>query len=345
MNYQKEFLLELYRKMKLIRSFEESVKRDHLTHEIQGPAHLYIGEEAIASGVCAALKKEDQIESTHRGHGHCIAKGADVNRMMAEIYGREAGLCHGRGGSMHIADFSVGMLGANGVVGGGYNLAVGAALANSRILGNDKVSVVFYGDGAANRGTFHEAMNAASAWKLPVIFVNEANGWASTTPTRSMCNVDKLSERAKGYGVPGVTVNGQDVIAVYEAAKKAADRARNGEGPTLIEAKTYRIEGHYIGDPELYRKKSETQRIFEATDPIKAFGEVLTGKITVNASSAYGSERAEALRSLLSDLNITDNELSAIDAECIETIKNARKFARSAAYPESDTYMKYVYAD
>ena len=345
MNYQKEFLLELYRKMKLIRSFEESVKRDHLTHEIQGPAHLYIGEEAIASGVCAALKKEDQIESTHRGHGHCIAKGADVNRMMAEIYGREAGLCHGRGGSMHIADFSVGMLGANGVVGGGYNLAVGAALANSRILGNDKVSVVFYGDGAANRGTFHEAMNAASAWKLPVIFVNEANGWASTTPTRSMCNVDKLSERAKGYGVPGITVNGQDVIAVYEAAKKAADRARNGDGPTIIEAKTYRIEGHYIGDPELYREKSETQRIFEATDPIKAFGEVLTGKITVNALSAYGSERAEALRSLLSDLNITDNELSAIDTECTETIKKAREFARSASYPESDTYMKYVYAD
>ena len=162
----KEKAAALYRTMKLIRCFEESVKRDYLNKELPGFVHLYIGEEAIATGVCAALRQDDLIESTHRGHGHCIAKGADIDRMMAEIYGKETGLCHGRGGSMHIADFSVGMLGANGVVGGGYNLAVGAALANRRIFHNDKVSVVFFGDGAANRGTFHEALNAASAWKL-----------------------------------------------------------------------------------------------------------------------------------------------------------------------------------
>ena len=185
----KEKAAELYRTMKLIRCFEESVKRDYLNKELPGFVHLYIGEEAIATGVCAALRKDDLIESTHRGHGHCIAKGADIDRMMAEIYGKETGLCHGRGGSMHIADFSVGMLGANGVVGGGYNLAVGAALANHTIFHNDKVSVVFFGDGAANRGTFHEALNVASAWKLPVVFVNEMNHWASTTPYRTTCNL------------------------------------------------------------------------------------------------------------------------------------------------------------
>lgn len=262
----KEKAAALYRTMKLIRCFEESVKRDYLNKELPGFVHLYIGEEAIAAGVCAALRQDDLIESTHRGHGHCIAKGADIDRMMAEIYGKETGLCHGRGGSMHIADFSVGMLGANGVVGGGYNLAVGAALANRRIFHNDKVSVVFFGDGAANRGTFHEALNAASAWKLPVVFVNEMNHWASTTPYRTTCNLEYISQRAAGYQIPGVTVDGQDVLAVYAAAQEAVDRARRGEGPTLLEARTYRIEGHFVGDPEVYRDHDETMRIFRETD-------------------------------------------------------------------------------
>lgn len=345
MKYSKEFVLELYRKMKLIRCFEECVKRDHLAHEIKGPAHLYIGEEAIATGICAALRKDDQIESTHRGHGHCIAKGADIKGMMAEIYGKEAGLCSGRGGSMHIADFSVGMLGANGVVGGGFNLAVGAALANSRILLNDKVSVVFYGDGAANRGTFHEAINVASAWKLPVVFVNEANGWASTTPTNSMCNVDNLSERAKGYGIPGVTVNGQDVFEVYDASKEAVDRARRGEGPTIIEAKTYRIEGHYIGDPELYRDPADSVRILNETDPIKVLEVILTEDDTVYAEACCGQSRVTKLKRSLSVLGVTKEELSEIDEECIKAVREAREFAHETAYPESDTFMKYVYAD
>ena len=247
--YTKEFAEQLYETMSMIRKFEECVKHDFLAGEIPGFAHSYIGEEAIATGICAALRKDDVIASTHRGHGHCVAKGADVNRMMAEIFGKKTGLCQGRGGSMHIADFGIGMLGANGVVGGGYNLATGAALAFKNVLKTDQVAVVFFGDGASNRGTFHEAMNVASAWKLPVIFVNEMNCWASTTPYRTTCNVENISDRAAGYHVPGVVVDGQDPFAVYEAAKTAVERARAGEGPTFLECKTYRIEGHFIGDP------------------------------------------------------------------------------------------------
>lgn len=319
----REKAADLYRTMKLIRCFEESVKRDFLNKELPGVAHLYIGEEAIATGICAALRKDDLIESTHRGHGHCIAKGADVDRMMAEIYGKETGLCHGRGGSMHIADFSVGMLGANGVVGGGYNLAVGAALANRSIFHNDKVSVVFFGDGAANRGTFHEALNVAAAWKLPVIFVNEMNGWASTTPYRSTSSLEYIAKRADGYQIPGVTVDGQDVFKVYAVATEAVDRARRGDGPTLIEARTYRIEGHYIGDPEVYRDHDETMRIFEETDPLKRFREIALGD-----------------RQL-----ITESELDELDAACVKRIADARKFALESPYPDAADYKKYLYTD
>lgn len=320
--YTKEQAAQLYQTMSLIRRFEESVKRDYLNKEIPGFVHLYIGEEAIATGVCAALRQDDPIESTHRGHGHCIAKGADIDRMMAEIYGRETGLCHGRGGSMHIADFSVGMLGANGVVGGGYNLAVGAALTNQTILKNDKVSVVFFGDGASNRGTFHEALNVASAWNLPVVFVTEMNEWASTTPYRTTCNLENLSDRAAAYNIPGVIVDGQNVFAVYNAAKTAVDRARRGEGPTLIEAKSYRIEGHFLGDPELYRDAEETQHIFAETDPLRVF-RVLAG--------AYG---------LLSEA-----ECDAIDRACEERIRAAKEFALNSPFPDAAEYMKYTYAD
>ena len=320
--FTREQAEKFYETMSTIRHFEESIKHDSLAGEIPGFVHLYIGEEAIATGVCAALRPTDMIESTHRGHGHCIAKGVDVNRMMAEIFGKKTGVCQGRGGSMHIADFSVGMLGANGVVGGGYNLATGAALASKRVLKDDRVSVVFFGDGASNRGTFHEAMNVASAWKLPVIFVNEMNCWASTTPYRTTCNVENISDRAAGYHVPGVIVDGQDVFAVYEAAKAAVERARAGEGPTMIEAKTYRIEGHYVGDPELYRSKEETKKIFEDTDCLKRF--------RVDAS-AKGLMTAE--------------ECDAMDAKCDEKIKEAKKFAMESEYPDAEDYMKYVYID
>lgn len=322
--YTKEFAVKLYETMCTIRKFEECVKHDFLAGEIPGFTHSYIGEEAIATGVCAALRDDDVIESTHRGHGHCVAKGADVNRMMAEIFGKETGLCKGRGGSMHIADFSIGMLGANGVVGGGYNLATGAALAFKNVLKTDQVAVVFFGDGASNRGTFHEAMNAASAWKLPVIFVNEMNCWASTTPYRTTCNVENISDRAAGYHIPGVVVDGQDPFAVYEAAKAAVERARAGEGPTMIECKTYRIEGHFVGDPELYRSKEETMKIFHDTDPLKKFREKM----------------AESMNDL-----VTSAECDEIDARVDAKIKAAKEFAMDSKQPDASEYMKFVYAD
>ena len=322
--YTKEFAVKLYETMCTIRKFEECVKHDFLAGEIPGFTHSYIGEEAIATGVCAALRDDDVIESTHRGHGHCVAKGADVNRMMAEIFGKETGLCKGRGGSMHIADFSIGMLGANGVVGGGYNLATGAALAFKNVLKTDQVAVVFFGDGASNRGTFHEAMNAASAWKLPVIFVNEMNCWASPTPYRTTCNVENISDRAAGYHIPGVVVDGQDPFAVYEAAKAAVERARAGEGPTMIECKTYRIEGHFVGDPELYRSKEETMKIFHDTDPLKKFREKM----------------AESMNDL-----VTSAECDEIDAKVDAKIKAAKEFAMDSKQPDASEYMKFVYAD
>ena len=269
--FSKEQALHFYETMCTIRKFEESVKHDFLAGEIPGFTHSYIGEEAIATGVCSALRDDDVIASTHRGHGHCVAKGADVNRMMAEIFGKETGLCQGRGGSMHIADFNIGMLGANGVVGGGYNLATGAALAFKNVLKTDQVAVVFFGDGASNRGTFHEALNVAAAWKLPVVFVNEMNCWANTTYYKKTCSSENISDKAAGYHIPGVIVDGQDPFAVYEATKAAVERARAGEGPSLIEAKTYRIEGHFVGDPELYRKKEETRKIFKETDCLTRF--------------------------------------------------------------------------
>jgi TPP-dependent pyruvate/acetoin dehydrogenase alpha subunit len=218
MAYKKELLEKFYYTMVKIRKFEETVEKYFLDGQIPGFVHLYIGEEAIATGVCAGLTNEDYIQSTHRGHGHTIAKGADVNRAMAEIFGRKTGFCKGKGGSMHIADFSVGMLGANGVVGGGFNIATGAALAIKKQK-RDNVSVVFFGDGASNRGTFHEALNMASVWKLPVIFVCENNQWASTTPYRTTTSVEDISARAAGYSVASKIVDGNDVFDVYRIVK------------------------------------------------------------------------------------------------------------------------------
>ncbi len=270
--YSKELLSELYRKMVTIRLFEQTVESHFLAGEIPGFVHLYIGEEAIASGIMANMNDRDYIESTHRGHGHTIAKGADLNRMMAEIFGKSTGYCKGKGGSMHIADFSVGMLGANGVVGGGYTLAVGAALA-TKMRGEDRVSAVFFGDGASNRGTFHEALNMAAAWKLPVLFVCEMNQWASTTPYRTTTSVENIADRCQGYSIPGYIVDGNDVLAVYEAARDIIADIRAGKGPVLLECKTYRIKGHFVGDPEKYRTKEEVQHQFETNNPIDRFEE------------------------------------------------------------------------
>jgi pyruvate dehydrogenase E1 component alpha subunit len=315
----KDLTTKFYKTMVKIRTFEKNIERLSLEGEIPGFVHLYIGEEAIATGVCANLTKKDYIESTHRGHGHTIAKGADINRMMAEIFGRETGFCKGKGGSMHIADFSIGMLGANGVVGGGYNLAVGAALA-IKYQGRKDVSVVFFGDGASNRGTFHEAANFASIFKLPVIFVCENNKWASTTPYRTTTSVENIADRAVGYNMPGVIVDGNDVFKVYKVAQEAIERARHGGGPTLIEAKTYRIKGHFVGDPEKYRTKEEVQEQFEKNDPIKNF-------------------KKEALDKGL----MTREEMDEINEKTQKSLVEAIKFAKDSPFPDPSELYEDLY--
>nr|WP_198470119.1 thiamine pyrophosphate-dependent dehydrogenase E1 component subunit alpha [Acetomicrobium sp. S15 = DSM 107314] len=306
--------------MVTIRFFEQTVEKHFLAGEIPGFVHLYIGEEAIATGVCANLTTDDYIASTHRGHGHSIAKGADVSRMMAEIFGRKTGYCKGKGGSMHIADFSVGMLGANGVVGGSLPLATGAALA-AKMLRQKRVAVAFFGDGASNRGTFHESANLASVWKLPVIFLCENNQYASTTPYRSSTSVEDIADRARGYGMPGVIVDGNDVFAVYEAAKAAVERARGGGGPSLVEAKTYRIKGHFVGDPELYRSKEEVQEIFAKTDPISRFE-----------------------RQVSSEGSLSREKLDSIKLEVQELIDKALAFAKESPEPDPSELFSDVYA-
>jgi TPP-dependent pyruvate/acetoin dehydrogenase alpha subunit len=233
----KEKLMEMHRKMLEIRFFEEKVFELYGQNLVPGTIHLYAGEEAVAVGVCAALKREDYITSTHRGHGHCIAKGADLKRTMAEILGRKTGYCKGKGGSMHIADFSVGMLGATAVVGAGLPIAVGAGL-SIKLRKTDQVTACFFGEGASNQGTFHESINMASTWKLPVIFVCENNLYAMGTRQSLVMNIENVADRAVSYGIPSECVDGNNVAVVYEAARKAVERARRGEGPTLIECKT-----------------------------------------------------------------------------------------------------------
>ena len=259
-------LLRIYRTMLKIRMFEERVTREFRKGDMPGFVHTYIGAEAVATGICTHLDDDDYISSTHRGHGHCIAKGCSVKDMLAELYGRETGLCKGRGGSMHIADFARGMLGANAIVGGGIALAAGGALA-IQTRGERGVAVTFFGDGACNQGILHETMNLASIWKLPLIFVCENNGWAESTPVSYSTSVPDISARASAYGFPGFTVDAADVIAVYEVADEAVARARNEQGPTLIEAKIGRMIGHYLGDPEGYRPKKLKEEA-KCKDPI-----------------------------------------------------------------------------
>jgi len=259
-------LLSMYRHMVEIRTFEDTASKAFASGKVPGFVHLYAGEEAVAVGVCTHLSDKDYITSTHRGHGHCIAKGVDIEGMVAELVGKATGLCKGKGGSMHIADVSKGMLGANGIVGGGYPLACGAAL-TAKTLGTGGVAVCFFGDGAANQGTFHEGLNLAAIWKLPVIFVCENNGFAETTPVSYHCSASDIANRAAGYEIPGVVVDGLDVFAVYEAAGEAVARARRGEGPSLLEAKTYRYYGHFEGDTVLYRTKEELEN-YRNRDPI-----------------------------------------------------------------------------
>src|SRR5579884_2783428 len=249
-------LLEMYRRMMQIRTFEEAAGKNFADGKMAGFVHLYAGEEAVAVGVCSHLTDKDYITSTHRGHGHCIAKGVDINGMVAELIGKKTGLCKGKGGSMHIADVHKGMLGANGIVGGGFPLACGAAL-SAKTLGTGGVAVCFFGDGAANQGTFHEGLNLAAIWKLPVVFVCENNGFAESTPVSYHCSASDIANRAAAYEIPGIVVDGLDLFAVYEAAGEAIARARRGDGPTLIETKTYRYYGHFEGDTITYRTAAE----------------------------------------------------------------------------------------
>jgi TPP-dependent pyruvate/acetoin dehydrogenase alpha subunit len=315
----RETLRHLHRMMATIRAFEERVAREFRTGELPGFVHMYAGEEAVAAGVCANLTDADYITSTHRGHGHCIAKGCSLRGMMAELYGRETGLCKGRGGSMHIADFERGMLGANAIVGGGIALATGGAL-RAQVLGTDQVAVAFFGDGAANQGVLHESLNLAAIWKLPVLYVCENNGFAESTPVAYATSIEQISERAAGYGIPGITVESRDVLDVYRAARAAVERARAGEGPTLLEARTYRLRGHFEGDPELYRDGDE-KRELTVNDPLPRFRELLFGE----------GVAAEA------DLERQDEEIAA-------EVDDAVAFARSGPWPDPAEIERYVYA-
>jgi acetoin:2,6-dichlorophenolindophenol oxidoreductase subunit alpha len=267
-------LLRLYRTMVTIRKFETLAGEMFAAGKIPGFIHLSIGQEASSVGVCSVLRPDDYIATTHRGHGHVIAKGGDLKRMIAELIGRKTGYCKGKGGSMHIADFSLGILGANGVVGGGFPIIVGAGL-SIKLRHTDQVAVCFFGDGASNRGPFHEAMNMASIWKLPILFVCENNCYASTTLTTYACSVTSIAVRAAGYNIPGVTVDGNDILTVREAAGRAVDRARRGEGPTLLENKTYRRRGHFEGDPQKYRTPAEVAEWEKKNDPLLRFASML----------------------------------------------------------------------
>ncbi len=314
----KEKLLWIYERMNMIRNFEDQAAKVFAAGEVPGFVHLYAGEEAIAVGVCSLLTDADFITSTHRGHGHCIAKGVDVNAMMAELFGKATGSNNGKGGSMHIADVTKGMLGANGIVGAGGPLACGSGL-TAKIKGTDQVTVCFFGDGASEQGTMHEAMNLAAIWKLPVIFLCENNGYAQTTPAHYHCSAQDIADRATGYDMPGFAVDGTDLFAVVEAADEAIARARRGEGPTLIEAKAFRYYGHFQGDNLSYFTEEERARNRER-DPIANF------------------RRRVLDRGLL-----TEDELAGIEARTAETVAEAVKLAREASYPSAEECLTDVY--
>jgi acetoin:2,6-dichlorophenolindophenol oxidoreductase subunit alpha len=317
----RDALLGAYRMMRTIRAFEERIHDEFATGEIPGFVHLYAGEEASAAGVCMHLDERDSIASTHRGHGHCIAKGVAVKGMMAEIYGRKTGSCHGKGGSMHIADLSRGMLGANGIVGGGPPLICGTALA-AKQLGTGGVGVAFFGDGASNQGTTLEALNLASVWQLPAVFVAENNGYAEATSSTWSVASDNIADRAAGFGMPGVIVDGFDFFAVHEAAGEAIGRAREGGGPTLIEVKFTRYFGHFEGDQQTYRAQ-EVAHARENLDCLKRF------RTRVVATG----QPADA------DLDGVDSEVAVLIDESVAEAKAAPKPTRADL--ETDVYISY----
>lgn len=270
---KKDDLLRMYSQMLRIRRVEERLLEIFAQGKIPGFIHVSIGQEAVPVGVCSILRPDDYISNTHRGHGQALAKGADLKKFMAELYGRRDGYCRGKAGSMHVACKELGIIGSNGVVGGGIPISLGTAFA-SQYLGNDRVTVCFFGDGATNEGTFHESLNLAAVWNLPIVFCCENNRWAEFTPQKIHTKLEDLSRRAEAYGMPGVTVDGDDALKVRESAEKAVDRARKGEGPTLLECKTHRWYGHFAGDSQKYRDPKEIEEV-RKFDPLLRFQNLL----------------------------------------------------------------------
>ena len=319
MNYDRQLLLDMFRGMLRIRRFEEQIWNVFTTGLMHGLAHLYIGEEAVAVGVCSTLREDDYITSTHRGHGHCVAKGGQLDRMMAEVMGKVTGYCRGKGGSMHIADMSLGILGANGIVGGGFGIATGAAL-SAKLRKTDQVAACFFGDGAANQGIFFEVMNHAAIWNLPVIYVCENNQYGEYTATKNVTAGKCIADRALPFGFPGRVVDGCDVMAVYEAMNEFVALARAGEGPALIECLTYRHRGHHVGDPgDAYRSKEEIEE-WMGKDPI------------------------ERLKKKLLDEGAKEAELVSIDEEVQKVVLDAVESAKAAPYPDVKEVSEHVYA-
>ena len=312
-------LLDMFETMTRIRLFEERVTLEYQRGDMPGFVHTYIGAEAVAAGVCAHLTDRDLIASTHRGHGHSLAKGCSIAGMLAELYGRETGLCKGRGGSMHIADFEIGMLGANAIVGGSIGLATGGAFAQ-QVKGTSNVSVSFFGDGGSGQGILYESMNLASIWKLPVVYVCENNGWAESTPVSYSQSVVDLSRRADGFGIPGHVVDGADAVAVYEVAGEAIERARRGEGPSFIEAKIPRISAHYVGDTQKYR----------------------------NEEDLADARRRDPLQKLQSQLAaaglLAEETLERIRAAIVEELDRGVAAAKADPWPTADGVTDYVYS-
>src|SRR6185312_14395808 len=309
-------LLELYERMTLIRAFESKVGELYRANEIPGFVHTSLGQEAVAAGVCAALRDDDYMATTHRGHGHCLAKGADVDGMMSELFAKGTGLCHGKGGSMHVADPARGILGANAIVGASVPLAVGAGL-SSKLRKQGRVAVAFFGEGAVNQGAFHEAVNIAAIWQLPVLFVCENNLYSEFSDSRRMSRVPSPAERASGYGVGAVKVDGNDVAVVYEAALAAVATCRKGDGPALVEAETYRWQGHYEGDSQPYKPDDEAEA-WRGRDPLLVARKRLAGH---------------------------EEELDAMDARAREQAEQAAERALAAAPPDPEEAYAHVFSD
>jgi pyruvate dehydrogenase E1 component alpha subunit len=316
--YSKEMILDLYQTMVRIRKFETELSNCFTKGMLFGNIHTSIGQEAVAAGANKALEKTDLITTTHRGHGQIIAKGAKTDIMMAELFGRKTGYCGGKGGSMHVADVSLGILGANGIVGGGIPIAAGAALA-SKIKGTNEVTVAIFGDSASNEGTFHEAINMAAAWKLPVVFLCENNNYGVSVNIHSVTNTDTISVRSKAYDIPGVTVYGNDPLPVYEAIKEAVEYARAGNGPSLVECMTWRMRGHYEGDPAAYRSK-EVMDEWKAKDPIDNF------------------------RKYLLEEGVEEEEIVSIENAMDKEIEDALKFALDSPFPDPGEVLTDVYS-